>query len=169
MAITTAILATHVEHDLVDAAAQRLIDDAAAEIEERFGSDTALTEYFNLITQRGRIFLKRRALTLTTVKEGAAIDNLTTLVEDTDHQLTDNGWVVERLGTDFQPKVEIIYAPVSDSDRRDRVTIDLVRLAIQNSGLSSVKDGDHSEGALDYKKERDDILFVLAGASRTIA
>ena len=169
MAITTAILATHIEHDLVDAADQRLIDDADAEIVERFGSDTARTEYWNISPPRRRLFLTSRATTLTTVKEGLTVDELTTLVENTDHKLTDNGWVVERLETDFQPKVEIIYAPVSDSTRRDRVTIDLVRLAIQNSGLSSVKDGDHSEGALDYKKEREDILSVLAGASRVLA
>lgn len=169
MAVTIAIIAEHIEHDIVDAAVQRLIDDADALIVERFGSDSTRTEYFELKVPKSRLWLSSPATSLTTVKEGTLINDLTTLVEGTDHQLTENGWVVERLGGWFLPRVEVVFAPISDSTKRDRVTIDLVRLAIQYSALNSLKDGDHSESGLDYDGEREKLIMGLNQSKRMLA
>lgn len=169
MAVTPAIVNLHVETDLADAELQRLIDDAESEIDLRFGSDASITDFHLLSPKRKRIYLERRANTLTSVEEGEEIDELETLVENTDHILTGNGWVVERLGADFQSRVKIVYAPITDSGRRDRVVIDLVRLAIQYSALSQSRDGDHAETQRTYQKEREGILVVLNRAKRFVA
>lgn len=169
MPVTAAIVATHVEHDLTTDAIERLIEDAERDVELRAGSNAARTEQHILPAKRRRIFLKVKAASLISVQEGEEIDELTALVEDTDHKLVDDGWVVERLGADFQSRVEIRYAPEQDTARRDRVIIDLVRLAVQYSGLAASRDGDHSETQRDYQMEREHVLRALDANARMLA
>ena len=164
MSVTPDIFNAHFETDLSDAAIQRLIDDANEEITRRYGDNTSVTEQHILETPNGfgglnalhvgrrHIFTKQRISSVTSVKEGVtfASADLTTLVADTDYRVIKNGWILERIGTDFLQRVEIVYVPVTDVSRRDRVTIDLVKLAIQYQGLKSEKVGDYSASHPDY-------------------
>lgn len=172
MSVTAATAKLHIETDLADAQVTRLINDAELEVTARFGSDTDRTEDFTIEAPRRRIWLGMRASAISGganyVKEGAELDDLTAIAA-ADVQLTDDGWVVEKDTGDFLRRVKVRYTPVSDTYRRDRVVIDLVRLAIQHSGLSSLRDGDHSEEALDYQAEREKILSTLNHAKRAFA
>lgn len=177
MAVTPDILKEHFETDLVDAALQRLIDAEGAEISRRYGSDTSLTEQHTLETPGGEpavrkiVFTKQKISSITSVKEGVtlAAGDLTTLVADTDYRIIYNGVAIERIDTDFLQRVEIIYVPLTDVKRRDLVTIDLVKLAIQNQGLKSEKVGDYSASHLDYQQERESVLSTLNSGRRSFA
>lgn len=172
MSVTAATAKLHIETDLADAQVTRLINDAELEVTARFGSDADRTEDFTIDAPRRRVWLSMRASAITggsnSVKDGADLDNLVAIAT-ADVKLTDDGWVVEKETGDFLRRVQVRYTPVSDTYRRDRVVIDLVRLAIQNSGLSSLRDGDHGEGALDYQAEREKILSTLNHAKRAFA
>lgn len=183
MTVTPTIFKEHFETDLVDTALQRLIDAEDSEITRRFGSDTSVTEQYLLATPMGlngqeaqkvsqrRIWTKQQIGTVTSVKEGPtlAAADLTTLVANTDYRVINNGRAIERIDTDFDRRVEIIYAPVTDVKRRDRVTIDLVKLAIQFQGLDREKVGDWEGEHKDYQKERESILRSLKSGIRSYA
>lgn len=183
MSVTPDILKAHFETDLTDAAIQRLIDDAAEEIVDRYGDNSSITEEHILATPSGyrghdsshvgrrHIYPKKKVDTVTSVKEGVtlAADDMTTLVADTDYRLIFNGRAIERIGTDFLQRVEIVYTPITDVSRRDRVTIDLVKLAIQYQGLKSEKVGDYSASFTDYQKERESLLRGLNSGIRSYA
>jgi len=171
MSVTPDIVKAHFETDLADAAIQRLIDAEGEEITRRYGSNTSITEQHFLDARRRIVFTKQPISSVTSVKEGAtlAAGDLTTLVADTDYRLIYNGWAIERVNTDFLDVVQIEFVPLSDENRRDRVTIDLVKLAIQYQGLKSEKVGDYSASHLDYQNERERILSTLLSGRRTYA
>jgi hypothetical protein len=187
MSVTTTILKEHIETDLSTAAIQRLIDDADSEITRRYGSDTAITEHHLLQSEgygeniglgakspRKHIFTSQKITSVTSVKEGPtlATADLTTLTLNAatnGYRLILNNYAIERIGTDFDRCVEIIYAPVTDVKRRDRVTIDLVRLAIQYNALKSEGVGDWNGSYVDYQKERESILSTLNAGRRSFA
>ena len=177
MSITPDIIRAHFETDLADAALQRLIDASSDEITRRYGSNVSVTEQPRLETPDGQpavrqhIFTKQKIDSITSVKEGVTLsdDDLTTLVADTDYRVIHNGATIERIDTDFLQRVEIIYVPLTDESRRDEVTIDLVKTAIQFSGLDSEKVGDWSGSQSDYQKKRLGILSTLEAGRRTYA
>lgn len=176
MTVTPAILKTHAETDLVDAALQRLIDAANSDITLRAGLATTITEEFDLYVDglsvaRRRIWTRQTIGTLTSVKHGLTIKSadLTLLVENTDFTQVFNGKAIEKLGNDFQPRVVIVYTPVTDEDRRDRVVIDLCKLSIQYNGLNAEKIGDWSGSQSNYDVERERILASLLIGRRAFA
>lgn len=183
MTVTTDIFRLHFETDLADESIQRLIDDANEEITRRYGDNSSITEQHILETPSGyngnqaspvtrqRIFLKQKVDSVTSVKEGVTFlsADLTTLTVDVDYQLVYNGWAIERIGTDFLQRVEIVYTPQTDVSRRDRLTIDLVKLAIQYQGLSSERVGDYSANHLSYQNERESLLRSLNNGRRSYA
>ncbi|MGH7850616.1 MAG: hypothetical protein ACREOP_09990, partial [Thermodesulfobacteriota bacterium] len=73
------------------------------------------------------------------------------------------------IDVDFDRRVEIVYVPVSDVKRRDRVTIDLVKLSIQYQGLNNESVGDYSSNSVEYQKERESILRSLRSGIRSYA
>lgn len=187
----------HFETDLSDTALTTLIDDAVAEINRRFGDGSSVTEEYSLTAPSGyggafagygeypaeydsregqrvgrrRIWTRQRIGSVTSVKEGPtqADDDLTTLVADTDYRVIRNGRAIERIGVDFDRKVIIVYTPENDADRRDRVTIDLVKLAVQYNGLKSEKAGDFAATHEDYQNARLQILSTLGAGRRSYA
>lgn len=190
MSVDVATFKNHFETDLDTSVIQSLLDDASAEITRRFGSDTSVTEEHILATPIGcngssnsflssdaqhvgrrHIWTKQKISSVTSVKEGVTLADadLTTLVEDTDYRVINDGWGIERIDTDFLKRVVIVYAPESDSDRRDRVTIDLVKLAIQFNGLDSERVGDWQGSHMDYQKTREEILSTLKSGRRHFA
>ena len=177
MSVTPDIIKAHFETDLADTALQRLIDAEDKEITSRYGSNTSVTEQHTLETPDGQparrsyIFTRQWIGSITSVKEGVTLsdDDLTTLVADTDYRVMLNGLSIERVDTDFLQRVEIIYVPLTDESRRDRVTIDLVKLGVQYQGLKSEKVGDYSASHVDYQQERENVLSTLNSGRRSFA
>ena len=147
----------HVETGLVDAALQRLLDDAKSEVEMRFGDDTERTIFREPGVNVIRLRIPRPALTLTSVTEhnqfGEFQMSMETLVLDPlDYYLWPGGQILQRLWTGPNPRygrwanrVEIKYTPQPEELMRHRLTIELIRLAVQHSGLEEESVGDHME------------------------
>lgn len=164
MALTLAEVRQHVNTALDDPAVQRLIDDAYGEIERRYG---VLTEITKLVRGGGTRLFPTRPIDegqTITVKETVA-DVVTTLAAD-DFRVWHGGRMIERLDDGTNPRttwghpVEITYTPIGDA--RDRVAVDLVKLAIQYEGVKSESIDAYSSSNLDYDAERERLLASLA-------
>ena len=55
----------------------------------------------------------------------------------------------------------MVYIPVDDDLAREGATIDLVKLAVQNTGLKTERSGDYSTTAFDMELEKTKILRRL--------
>lgn len=153
----------HVETDLVDAALQRLIDDAAAQIVTAAGSAATQTD-----TVRDPL---ARVVTLT--RSAAAITSVHERTHDTERALAAGDWRLTnecelvRQMTGPNPRawwgdeVRVVYMPMVDAATRQRVLIDLVRLAVQYQALESSSDGSLSQVHRDYAAERRALLSAL--------
>jgi hypothetical protein len=169
--LTVAKLRDHVETDLLDDALQRLIDDAEQSIVNKVGELTSETDFVNNSGGANRLFLKRMAASITTVveelEEVPGTFTAMTLAED-DYQLVDHNQVV-RLSDGTNPRarwgdrVTIVYIPKNDAPMRIGTTIDLVKLAIEFTGLDSERVGDWSSSQNDYQRKRNEILQRLVG------
>ena len=174
--ITVTQLREHVETDLVDAALQRVIDDADAAIVERYGAHTG-----NVVETRaggGRlIFLERPVTAVVSIAEynGMPFDEtLTNLVAD-DYRLWYGGRAIERLAsgtnarTAWGDRVVITTTPAAETARRTRVEIDLCRVALTYAGVvKNESAGDYESGGsvapASYQAEREALLDELAPA-----
>ena len=115
---------------------------------------------------------KTLILLITKLEDGPSLkaEDLTTLVSGTDYLLIDNGRAIERLDTNFAARVKVTYVPITDTIRRDRVVIDLCKLAIQNEGgVSAERSGDYSRSMVSYQEERERILSTLSAGRRAYA
>lgn len=154
-----------VETDLPDSALALLVNDATEEATRRFGDDTLVTRDFR--SDGGRyLFLNRPAAAVTSIVEYNELRDspLYTLLT-TDYVLTNGGRVLERLpsstwglGYFWSPVVRVVYTPVSEANLRNRIIVDLVKLAIQYNGAQSESTGDYSMSSFEYQAEREKIL-----------
>lgn len=160
----------HVETGIVDDALERLLVEAVAQVEGRFGTDAQRTErYFG---GNQYIRLQRPAQSIVSVAElNEQRYPLYTLVA-TDYDLLNNGRTIQRLTRNtvwywryWADIVDITYLPIPEQPLRDRVTIDLVRLATQYNALQHEIIGGSRAGyqseSLDYLKERERILAAV--------
>lgn len=166
--LTTTEVVAHLETDIASANLQQLINDAEEAIISAYGEEGSQTD---TIDGLGRfLFLSRPAVAITNVTETIGITD--TDLSSNDYRIRGGGWRLERLSTGTNPQdlwgdeIVVSYQPTDDTSRRKRVGIDLVRLALQHSGLGSVRDGDHSETAKDYERERQRILSTLRTRQR---
>lgn len=172
MALDLSIVRQHVETGLVDAALTRLMEDAVEEVEARFGTDDPVTE--TIRTSGEKIVLRRAAQSITSVSTIAS-DGSATALDPSEYEL--NGRVLERLSggvisydwvthydapEGWDAKVRVVYVPVPEATLRDRVALDLIRLAVQYQALQTQKVGDYSMSAVDYHNERERILRGVA-------
>ncbi len=165
--LTVPQLREHVETPLPDAAVQRLLDDAEAAITAQVGpvgtvSETIEGGYSTLI-------LSRPVGAITSITA-----NGTTLAAN-DYRA--GSYVLTRLGTGTNPasywagSVVVTYTPVADTATRQRVQVELVRLALTyNPGLTSETIGDWSQSfatgsGYNYQIEREAILATLGDAT----
>lgn len=173
--LTYAEAITHVETDLVEAAVQRLLDAEEAEIVVRFGAHGAADGTGPTVTRRilgdeRLIFLGQRSASITSIDETVITVNgeTTTTLSADDYQSWDEGRALRRLndGTNARDLwgsyVDVVFVAEDDRDRRKRVLIDLVKLAVQYEAAKSSKIGDVSVTFPDYQKEREAILSTLA-------
>ena len=167
MTITKTELRTHVETDLADAAVDRLLADAYA-----FCAERVPTGEQTIVLGAGVRYLVLPAPVATAgdleFSERFG-DQTTLLVQDTDWRWV-SGRIVERLSGGSlvlwgyaygDGDVLVTYTPKDDTARRDRVVIDLVKLAVQYAGLSSERAGDYSAGHLAYAAEREKLVRQL--------
>lgn len=162
MTVSAAVVRTLFETDLSEEALELLIADAYASIEARFGT---IGERTDIMYPRGpSLFLERPAQAITAVVEVVADGQSLTLADD-DWELV-HGQVLYRKLQGTNPaygwpwRVEVTYTPREDN-RRDRVVVDLVKLAAQYNALSSETVGDYEAQLPDYQAERDRIVAEL--------
>lgn len=167
--ISIAELKQHVETDLDDDAIQRLIDDAEDEIDERHGGLESQTDVINNAELSTCLFLSRKVVSITSVTEefisGGDVDS--TVLDSTDYRVRSNNRQVDRLSDGVNPRstwansVIFVYVPKDETNRRVRVTIDLVRLAIQYTASKAERTGDFSMTSVEYEKERSQLIARL--------
>ena len=182
--ITVAQLREHVETDLPDTALQRLVDDADAEIQRRYGPhSTTTTETFSPSPGDSLLFLTRQcgdtASVVVTEKYPGTLGETTIVLDTTDYEWQDNNRTLRRLPTGthgpgiwtdtpgqlaaWAPWVTVAYTPAADDARRVRVLIDLCKLAVVYDATSMTMVGKAFQTTqLDYARERNRLMAVLA-------
>jgi hypothetical protein len=173
--MTTEELREHVECEVGDAALQRHIDDAEAEIDYRFGSNTSKTEVFTVEHPTKVLYPGKRVSSVTEVVERLETSYVTgydtTTLSANDYELT-NSIRIDRLPTGDNPRtywgdrVEVTYVPEDKQAQRDGVVIDLVKLALAFDGYSSASLGDFDYDLKDYTATRENILARLSAGDR---
>ena len=166
--IDVATARQHIETGLVDAALQRLIDDADALIVERYGAHTAA---YNVEVEGGQnvLFLNRPVVSVTSITEYAARTTTPGLVLDpSDYRILYGGRVLERLTSGANPRNEwgerlvLVYTGDPQTARRTRIELDLVRLAARYEPYTMESVGDWSVKRVDdYVAEREKLLAEL--------
>lgn len=149
----------HIETGLSDDALTELVAQATAEVEDRFGTDAAMSVI--KAGDWGTVIRLPRAISSITsiVEKDSSFTTLSTLVA-ADYVVGHSGRVIYRVGQCWAPVVVITYTPVSEQTKREAMIIDLVKLAVNYSGLKSEKIGDYSydRGDTDYETARQRIL-----------
>ena len=165
--ITVANLRLHIETDLADASLQRIVDAVDQDIVEALGehSSTGTVSETHVGGDKG-LFLGRPYATITSVTEHRGTTS--TVLVAADYRSWYDNRVLERLSLnatnpqgEWGERVDVVYTPVDDDKKRILATIDLVRLALQYTGLKSERAGDYSSSALDHAKERAAIISRL--------
>ena len=157
--LTPAAVKENFETDLDDVPLQRLLDDAESEIDRLFGKLASQTDTTEGFTRS--VFTSRPVSTVTSVTE--IIDDVSTELATDDYRRIGSREFRRTNGRRlWGDEVAIVYAPVSDSNQRTRVQLDLVKLAVQYNGMKSEQLGaalkfEH----VDYEKERSAILSRL--------
>lgn len=169
--LTLAELRQHVETDLEDVPLQLLLDDAYGEIVSRFGDDGDVTRV--MYGAGPFLQLRRPAVSVTSIVEANRQRTpLLTLVPG-DYALMSGGRLIERLsgvsgytgvtGCGWAPVVTVVYTPTTEQTLRNRVSVDLVKLAVRYAGVSADSIGDMSTTyGPDYLAERERILQGVA-------
>lgn len=161
------IRARGVESDLANADLMAYATAAREEIAQRLGSGEAIVRRHD--GGQRYIFLDPPIGTLDTVTE-----NGEELTVDVDFRVGGGGAYIERLLDGFPGYfgrwVVTTYDSTVGGDRYDRVVIDLVKLALEYSGLDSRRDGDYAEeskgargggGQHNYQLERELLISEL--------
>ena len=163
----------HIDTDLGNEALQRLIDDAEDDIVRAYGPTTGtVTERFTPGPGDAWIFTSRPISAITSITELRS-----TYAGETDVTLGSADYVLEgtrqirrkqggtNSASSWGPLTTIVYTPADDTDRRKRVLIDLVRLALRYDATRSGSVGDTSVTHLEYEAERTRLLTRLGTMS----
>lgn len=165
--MTPAELREHVETDLSDDALTRILAAEEAAIVQRAGSASSETQYMTCYGTR-ELRLRRDAASITEIGVRAHADEDETALAADDYRLEPPRTLV-RLGggtngaSGWIGKVRVLYVPTTDTELRERVLVDLCRLAVENRGLESERAGDTSQSFADYQRERNRLLDQLMG------
>jgi hypothetical protein len=161
-----------VETGISDAALALMESTATEEVINRFGDDSVVTERF-YGAYGTTIRLNRPATSITSVieRDSQLVALGTPLAVGLDYDLLHSGRTLVRLtgGPWAAPYwryiVDVIYTPKTEANARRRLVIDLVKLEVQYSGLSSEMIGDYSSNMMDrtggsttYYKEREKLF-----------
>ena len=166
--IAAALRALGVETDLADAQLAAKARAAVGEITKHTGIGAAEIESY---ADGGNRFvaLDPPAASITSVTENGT----TVTAGDDGYRLRPGGVLLERLSggsaTRWRGSVHVTYAGPATDDQYDRVVTDLVKLALEYSGLDMRRDGDYSEtaagansgGQTSYQDQRQQIISEL--------
>ncbi len=176
--LTADQIRTHVETDMVDTAVNRLIDDAESEMVRLYGPHVDdITEIHTPGPGQKYLFTKRP------IDEVTSVTELTTtyagetdlVLDDADDYVLEGKTQLRRLGTGTNPStmwaahVTVEYTPVDDTTRRERVLIDLVKLAVRFEGVQASSGAGVSITHVDYDAQRSCILARLGSLSGSFA
>jgi len=163
--LSVAEVRDHVETDLIDDALTRLIEDADEEIIARGGA--AASYPYDTPGGGARIVLPRKASAIVSISE--RILNTDYALAAADYSLFSDGRTLERRVDGTYPSsfwrghVSIVITPVLETALRKRILIDLVKLAVAYSAISSKSvDGVSLTALPDYQVERNRILGGLS-------
>lgn len=156
-----------IETGLSDASLAVLVADATAEVTARFGTDATIT--VDLPGRWGTMLkLQRPASAIISVAEYTDQNLLIATLASTDYRLRNNGRILERITGGLWSRVywaysvHVVYTPSVESDLRNRVIIDLVRLAVQYDTFDEATVGDVKTKQADYLRERERILMGMS-------
>lgn len=169
MTVLIADLRAHIETDLTDPALQRLLDDVDSEVFERFGDDQELTVDLCGSTTTVRLYRPVDFTVtigeITVTERDSRDDDPETLVLDTDYAVLHGGRTLLRFGDAVRWKrvVTVTYMPTPEEELRDRITVDLVKLAVNYNGFNKQEQiGDYRAATFDdYTKEREKLLMAV--------
>ncbi len=171
--LTVSQLKEHIEPNIGDAAIQRLADATEQMIVREAGQTSAVTETRNEWGfpwgRHREIYSSRPITSITSIKERDHPDDTqTTLSADDYRQEGVRRLIRLQEGTNprqlWAPYVELIYTPESDTNIRELVQIDLVKMAIMYSGALKETEGDFSFWHHDTAKETAALLRPLRTA-----
>lgn len=163
--LTIAEARNHIETDIIDDALQQLIDDAEKEIDNSIGPVDSGTISLSTDNPSKIFWLDRKVESIDNITEER--DSIETELDENDYRLINNGMAIERLTTGNNPQSDwgdyltIEYVPVDDTDRRKRVIVDLVKLAVAYNGLNSRSLENYSESQKNYEDERAKLILRL--------
>lgn len=171
--MTVAEVRDHIETPIPDMALQRILDDAENELEYRFGSaaDNQTERFFPQGLTRF-VYPSRRVDSIQEITEitDGPLGRTETVLSANDYQLTFNSQRIDRLPqgdhsrTNWGDEVVVVYTPYDDTLERDRIVIDLVRLALSYGGADSESLPDYSyRRDRSYQDEREEILKGYRG------
>lgn len=173
MTINPVILRQHVETDLDDDALQRVIDAEVEAVDLHAGDAASQTQVQTALGAR-IIRLRRDAASISTVTTRAHPDDDPVTLSADDYRLEGARDLV-RLGSGTNPdsgwrgRVVVTFVPIVDADLRDRVVIDLAKLALEHRGIDSERAGDTAQDFGDYSAGRRKILAQLDGRRALLA
>ncbi len=159
-----------VETDFSDTELQAFIDEALADIRDRYGadadSDSPITR--TLIGDKTSLDLKRPLDASETIVVTEYVGTVTTVLAADDYRIWYNGRTIQRLndGTNARTKwgdrADITYTPLDDTKQREEVVIKVMQLSVEYEGVSSRKVGDVATSHADYTAERERLITSLS-------
>lgn len=166
-------LRQHIETDLSDEALALLIDAEREAINKHAGSSDSQTDRMHAFGAR-ELMLTRDAAAVESVKLRYSADDDELELADNDYRLEPPRTLVRLSGGpngDFRwiGKIEINYFPVADYALRERVLVDLVKLAIEFKGLDEETVGSTERTFADYEASRRAVLSQLDGRRSILA
>jgi len=162
--MTLAELRAHVETDLANEPLQRILSAAEADVLRAAGPESGAVDEFEAELPGRYVCLRQPADSITSVTEyrGTA----STVLTMADYELRADARRLYRVGVYWAPRVVVAYEPIVDVEGRELAAVDLVRLALQDTGTAGERVGDYSSQAADYRRERARILARVRTGSR---
>lgn len=172
--VAAAVRARGIETDLSNAALAAVARAAVQEVDARVGNVAGISEWH--AGGGDYIFLSKPAASVTSV----TIDGEASAMDVDEYELTFGGRALIRFNAygarSLWSDATVVYSTtaVADTDRYDRVVVDLVKLAITYDGSDkSHSAGDYSESASltpdAYQREREVLIGELLGTRWGVA
>lgn len=175
--VAAALRARGIESDLADGPLVAYASSARAEIAKRLGP---VTDIVRLADGTGQRYIQ---LSPPVGSISEVLEEGIEITEDADgYRLRPGGGFIERLSqgyaSSWRGRITITYDAAAADDRYDRVVVDLVKLALEYTGLDSRRDGDYGEeskgargggGQLNYQLERQLLIDELLPSDMVFA
>lgn len=141
--LTPTAARTRLDTHLSDADLTTLIAEIEAEVAQVSGVPTYDADVTELALPEGsNLYLRAPIESLTSVQEWTTLTaSALTLTENTDFAVWPSQGRIERIGGSWGVKAQVVYRPVDDTEKRKGVVVDLMRLILTTTALSSEQVG----------------------------